>query len=59
MIKFQHIEADGSVTRIRQPLMCEFGIVEGLGAMISSFLVTDLGVGTAPPESLGKSVPVP
>ena len=44
MIKFQHIDADGSVSEIRGPLLANFGITEFLAAAVTSAL-TSAGVG--------------
>jgi len=53
MIKFHRIGTDLSVCEISHPLMCEFGITEGLSLAIASFLTADVGVGAATAGVLG------
>lgn len=53
MIKFTHVEPDGSIADIENPMMCQFGLTEVAAPLIVGAL-TDAGVGAATAGTIGS-----
>lgn len=53
MIKFTHVEPDGSIADIENPRMCQFGLTEVAAPLIVGAL-TDAGVGAATAGTIGS-----